>query len=168
MSLNLPSGVQINAPLHPRFDEILTPEALAFVAKLHRTFAARRKELLAMRVERQARIDAGEMPDFLPETKHIREGDWKVAPLPKALECRRVEITGPVEAKMIINAFNSGADSYMTDFEDSNSPNWYNQVQGQVNLFDAVRRRLTFTNEAGNTSSTTRSPSFRSARAAGT
>jgi malate synthase len=94
-------------------------------------------------------IDAGEMPDFLPETKHIREGDWKVAPLPKALECRRVEITGPVEAKMIINAFNSGADSYMTDFEDSNSPNWFNQVQGQVNLYDAVRRRLTFTNEAG-------------------
>ena len=149
MSLNLPSGVQINAPIHPRFDEILTHDALAFVAKLHRAFAARRKELLAKRVERQARIDAGEMPDFLPETKHIREGDWKVAPLPKALECRRVEITGPVEAKMIINAFNSGADSYMTDFEDSNSPNWFNQVQGQVNLYDAVRRRLTFTNEAG-------------------
>ena len=149
MSLNLPSGVQINAPIHPRFEEILTHDALAFVAKLHRTFAARRKELLAKRVERQAKIDAGEMPDFLPETKHIREGDWKVAPLPKALECRRVEITGPVEAKMIINAFNSGADSYMTDFEDSNSPNWYNQVQGQVNLYDAVRRRLTFTNEAG-------------------
>ena len=80
MSLNLPAGVQINAPLHPRFDEILTPEALAFVAKLHRAFSARRKELLAKRVERQARIDAGEMPDFLPETKHIREGDWKVAP----------------------------------------------------------------------------------------
>ena len=149
MSLNLPAGVQINAPMHPRFDEILTPEALAFVAKLHRAFEPRRKELLAKRVERQARIDAGEMPDFLPETKHIREGDWKVAPLPKALECRRVEITGPVEAKMIINAFNSGADSYMTDFEDSNSPNWFNQVQGQVNLYDAVRRRLTFTNEAG-------------------
>jgi malate synthase len=76
--------------------------------------------LLAARVERQARIDAGEMPDFLPETKHIREGNWKIAPLPKALERRRTEITGPVEAKMIINAFNSGADSYMTDFEDSN------------------------------------------------
>ncbi|MCC6656855.1 MAG: malate synthase A, partial [Rhodocyclaceae bacterium] len=150
MSLNLPAGVQINAPLHPRFDEILTHDALAFVAKLHRAFAARRKDLLASRVERQARIDAGEMPDFLPETKHIREGDWKVAPLPKALECRRVEITGPVEAKMIINAFNSGADSYRTDFEDSNSPNWFNQVQGQVNLYDAVRRRLTFTNEDGN------------------
>ena len=149
MSLTLPAGMQINAPLQPGYETILTPEALEFVAKLHRAFAARRKELLAKRVERQAKIDAGEMPDFLPETKHIREGDWKVAPLPKALECRRVEITGPVEAKMIINAFNSGADSYMTDFEDSNSPNWFNQVQGQVNLYDAVRRRLTFTNEAG-------------------
>ena len=94
-------------------------------------------------------MDAGEMPDFLPETKHIREGDWKVAPVPPALHCRRVEITGPVERKMIINAFNSGADSYMTDFEDSNSPNWYNQIQGQVNLFDAIRRNISFTNEAG-------------------
>ena len=89
------------------------------------------------------------MPDFLPETKHIREGDWKVAPVPKALQCRRVEITGPVEAKMIINAFNSGADSYMTDFEDSNSPNWDNQIQGQVNLYKAIRRELSFKNEAG-------------------
>ncbi|HBD32041.1 MAG TPA: malate synthase A, partial [Cupriavidus sp.] len=89
------------------------------------------------------RLDAGELPDFLPETKSIREGDWKVAPVPKALECRRVEITGPVEAKMVINAFNSGADSYMTDFEDSNTPNWHNQMQGQVNLKAAVRRTLT-------------------------
>src|SRR6185295_2852302 len=84
-----------------------------------------------------------------PETKAVREGDWKIAPLPKALERRRTEITGPVEAKMIINAFNSGADSYMTDFEDSNSPNWFNQIQGQVNLFDAIRRKLAFKNEAG-------------------
>jgi len=149
MSLKLPAGVQINAPLHPRFDEILTHDALALVAKLHRAFEGRRQELLKARVERQARIDAGEMPDFLPETKAIRAGDWKVAPLPKALECRRTEITGPVEAKMIINAFNSGADSYMTDFEDSNSPNWFNQIQGQVNLFDAIRRKLSFKNEAG-------------------
>ena len=144
MSLDLPAGVQIDAPIHPRFEEILTPEALAFVAKLHRTFEPRRQELLKQRSERQARIDAGEMPDFLPETKHIREGAWRVAPLPKALECRRVEITGPVERKMIINAFNSGADSYMSDFEDSNSPNWFNQVQGQVNLKDAIRRTITF------------------------
>ncbi|MBI4755531.1 MAG: malate synthase A [Betaproteobacteria bacterium] len=130
MNLNLPDGVQINAPIHPRFDEILTHDALALVAKLHRAFNGRRQELLQARVARQARIDAGEMPDFLPETKHIREGDWKVAPVPPALHCRRVEITGPVEAKMIINAYNSGADSYMTDFEDSNSPNWFN-LDGQ-------------------------------------
>ncbi len=110
MSTTLPAGVQINAPMHPRFDEILTRDALGFVAKLHRAFNARRQELLKARVARQARIDAGEMPDFLAETKAVRDGDWKIAPLPKALECRRVEITGPVERKMIIpNAFNSGA-----------------------------------------------------------
>ncbi|MFX7858284.1 malate synthase A, partial [Acinetobacter baumannii] len=86
-----------------------------------------RKELLAARVERAKRLDAGERPDFLAETKAVREGDWKVAPIPQALHCRRVEITGPVDAKMVINAFNSGADSYMTDFEDSNSPSWHNQ-----------------------------------------
>ncbi len=149
MSLTLPAGVQITGPINARFEEILTPEALAFVAKLHRAFEPRRQELLKARIERQARIDAGEMPDFLPETKHIREGDWKIAPLPKALERRRTEITGPVEAKMIINAYNSGADSYMTDFEDSNSPNWENQIQGQVNLYDAIRRKLSFKNEAG-------------------
>ena len=89
------------------------------------------------------------MPDFLPETRAIREGDWKIAPLPKALERRRTEITGPVERKMIINAYNSGADSYMTDFEDSNSPNWYNQIQGQVNLVEAIRRTISYTNEVG-------------------
>src|SRR5579883_725797 len=149
MTLALPPGVAIAAPLHPRFDEILTHDALAFVAKLHRAFEPRRQELLKARVARQARIDAGEMPDFLPETRHIREGDWKIAPVPKALECRRVEITGPVERKMIINAFNSGADSYMTDFEDSNSPNWFNQIQGQVNLHDAIRGTISYTNEAG-------------------
>jgi malate synthase len=141
--------LEITAPLSPRFDEILTPEALALVAKLHRAFEPRRRELLQKRVERQARIDAGEMPDLLPQTQHIRNGDWRIAPLPRALECRRVEITGPVERKMIINAFNSGADSYMADFEDSNSPNWFNQIQGQVNLKDAIRRQISFTNEAG-------------------
>ncbi|MCX7178577.1 MAG: malate synthase A, partial [Proteobacteria bacterium] len=149
MALSLPAGVQINAPIHPRFDEILCHDALALVAKLHRAFEARRQDLLSARRLRQERIDAGEMPDFLPETRHIREGEWKIAPLPKALECRRVEITGPVERKMIINAFNSGADSYMSDFEDSNSPNWYNQIQGQVNLYDAIRHKLSFTSEAG-------------------
>src|SRR5690348_7545671 len=149
MTTSLPAGVEINAPLHPRFEEILTHDALAFVAKLHRAFEPRRRELLRARTERQARIDAGEMPDFLAETKHIRDADWKIAALPKPLECRRVEITGPVERKMIINAFNSGADSYMTDFEDSNSPNWFNQIQGQVNLKDAIRGTISFANEAG-------------------
>ena len=149
MNLTPPQGVAISAPLHPRFDEILTTDSLAFVAKLHRAFEPRRQELLKARIARQVRIDAGEMPDFLAETKHVRDGAWKVAPLPKALECRRVEITGPVERKMIINAFNSGADSYMTDFEDSNSPNWFNQIQGQVNLKDAIRREISFSNEAG-------------------
>ncbi len=137
------AGIQINAPITPDFATILTPEAMALVAKLHRAFEPRRQQLLAARAERAKRLDAGERPDFLAETKHIREGDWKVAPLPKALECRRVEITGPVEAKMVINAFNSGADSYMTDFEDSNSPSWENQIQGQINLGRAIRRTLT-------------------------
>ncbi len=147
--MTLPAGIQINAPINADYAKILTPEAMALVAKLHRAFEPRRQELLKARVARQARIDAGEMPDFLPETKHIREGDWKIAPLPKALERRHTEITGPVEAKMIINAYNSGADSYMTDFEDSNSPKWDNQIQGQVNLYKAIRRELSFKNEAG-------------------
>ncbi|MFM2447599.1 MAG: hypothetical protein RIS44_49 [Pseudomonadota bacterium] len=141
-TLVLPTGMQINAPILPGFETILTPPALELVAKLHRAFEPRRQQLLAARVERTKRLDAGERPDFLPETAAIRAGDWKVAPIPKALHCRRVEITGPVEAKMVINAFNSGADSYMTDFEDSNSPVWSNQIQGQINLGQAIRRTL--------------------------
>jgi len=143
MSLKLPQGMTISGTIQPGFDAILTPEALAFVADLHRTFEGRRRELLAARVERTARLDAGERPDFLASTADIRAGDWKVAPLPAALSCRRVEITGPVDAKMVINAFNSGADSYMTDFEDSNAPKWENQIQGQINLAAAIRRTLT-------------------------
>lgn len=143
MAITLPAGMKITGEILPAYEDILTPEALALVDKLHRAFEPRRQQLLAARVERAKRLDAGERPDFLPETKSIREGDWKIAPIPKALECRRVEITGPVEAKMVINAFNSGADSYMTDFEDSNTPNWHNQLQGQVNLKAAVRRTLT-------------------------
>src|ERR1700759_2857079 len=142
MSLKLPQGMTISGAIQPGFDAILTPQALAFVADLHRTFEERRQELLAARVERTARLDAGERPDFLASTAHIRAGDWKVAPLPAALACRRVEIPGPVEAKMVINAFNSGADSYMTDFEDSNAPKWENQIQGQINLAAAIRRTL--------------------------
>ena len=110
MSLNLPAGVQINAPIKPGYETILTADRWRW-SPVHRAFNSRRQELLKARVARQARIDAGEMPDFLPETTHIRKGEWKIAPLPKALERRRTEITGPVEAKMIINAYNSVADS---------------------------------------------------------
>ncbi|MEO6270529.1 MAG: malate synthase A [Lautropia sp.] len=144
IDLKLPAGVEINAPVSAEFAQILTPEALALVARLHREFEPRRRQLLAARVDRTRRLDAGERPDFLAETKAVREGDWKIAPIPDALQCRRVEITGPVDAKMVINAFNSGADSYMTDFEDSNSPSWSNQIQGQINLKAAIRRELTF------------------------
>jgi malate synthase len=142
-------NVEITAPLLPGFSDILSPEALALVAKLHRAFEPRRHELLAARASRQARIEAGELPDFLSTTQPIRESTWRIAPLPPALHCRRTEITGPAERKMIINALNSGADSYMTDFEDSNSPSWNNQIQGQINLFDAVRGTISYTNEAG-------------------
>ena len=143
MSISLPQGMQINAPILPGFETILTLPALELVAKLHRAFEPQRRQLLAARAERAKRLDAGERPDFLADTKHVRDGDWKIAPIPKALHCRRVEITGPVDAKMVINAFNSGADSYMTDFEDSNSPKWENQIQGQINIGRAIRRALT-------------------------
>ncbi|WP_017778105.1 malate synthase A [Paraburkholderia kururiensis] len=141
-SLQTPQGMQITGEIAPGFETILTPEALALVAQLHRTFEPRRQELLKARAERTKRLDAGERPDFLAETKSVRDGDWTIAPLPKDLACRRVEITGPVERKMIINALNSGADSYMTDFEDSNTPNWNNQITGHLNLKDAVRRTI--------------------------
>lgn len=140
--ITLPQGMAITGEIKPGYEAILTPDALELVASLHRAFEPRRQALLQASVERTKRLDAGERPDFLPETKAIREGDWKVAPLPADLQCRRVEITGPVERKMIINALNSGADSYMTDFEDSNAPSWTNQIDGQINLKDAVRRTI--------------------------
>ncbi|EGD01901.1 malate synthase [Burkholderia sp. TJI49] len=140
--ITLPQGMAITGEIKPGYEAILTPEALDLVAALHRAFEPRRQALLQARVERTRRLDAGERPDFLADTKAIREGDWKVAPLPADLQCRRVEITGPVERKMIINALNSGADSYMTDFEDSNAPSWTNQIDGQINLKDAVRRTI--------------------------
>jgi malate synthase len=140
--MTLPHGVAIQAPLKPGFDKILTADALALVAKLHRSFEPRRKELLAKRVARAQKLDAGERPDFLADTRQVREGNWTIAPIPVDLQCRRVEITGPVERKMIINALNSGADAYMTDFEDSNTPNWDNQITGQINVADAVRRTI--------------------------
>jgi malate synthase len=123
---------------------ILAEPALAFVADLVRTFRPRVRELLARRAERQARFDRGELPDFLPETANVRAGDWKCAALPDVLLDRRVEITGPVDRKMIINALNSGANVFMADFEDSTTPTWKNLVEGQKNLFDAVRRTITF------------------------
>jgi malate synthase len=136
---HMPPGMTINAEIKPGYETILTPEALELVATLHRAFEPRRQALLKARAERTKRLDAGERPDFLSETQSIREAEWTIAPLPKALECRRVEITGPVERKMIINALNSGADSYMTDFEDSNTPNWDNLLTGHINLKEAVR-----------------------------
>ncbi|MFM0702726.1 malate synthase A [Paraburkholderia sediminicola] len=140
--LALPKGMEITAEIRPGFETILTRDALELVARLHRTFEPRRQALLQARVERTRRLDAGERPDFLRETKSVREDDWKIAPLPQDLQCRRVEITGPVERKMIINALNSGADSYMADFEDSNAPSWDNQINGHINLKDAVRRTI--------------------------
>ncbi len=142
------SGLEIVAPVTPAFQEILTPDAMALVLELERRFGDERKRLLKVRAERQARLDAGERPDFLAETKSVREGDWTIAPLPGDLQDRRVEITGPTDRKMVINALNSGAKLYMADFEDSNTPIWTNLVEGHINLRDAVRRTITFDDPA--------------------
>jgi malate synthase len=143
--IRLPAGVKLVAPRTPSDSEILGGGALDFLAQLHRRFNARRLELLARRKEVQARLDAGWTPDFLPETAAVRAGDWQVAPLPKDILDRRVEITGPVDRKMIINALNSGASVFMADCEDSSTPTWANMVEGQRNLRDAVRRAIAFT-----------------------
>jgi malate synthase len=137
-------GVEITGPLLDRFDEILTPEALAFVATLHREFDTRRRELLAARDERQARLSAGGTLDFLPETRQVRESEWQVAPPAPGLEDRRVEITGPVDRKMTINALNSGAKVWLADFEDANAPTWENTISGHLNLRDALDRTIDF------------------------
>jgi malate synthase len=142
------AGVRLNGPTEG-FADVLTPAALGFVADLHRRFDGRRLALLAERTARQLRYDAGELPDFRPDTQAIREGDWSVAPIPTALQDRRVEITGPVERKMIINALNSGAKVFMADFEDSSAPTWTNQVDGQRNLRDAVNGSIEFTSAEG-------------------
>ena len=141
--------LRIDAPPAADAARILTPEALALLEDVCLRFGPERKRLLAARDARQARINAGELPDFLPETAAIRAGDWKVAPIPADLWDRRVEITGPVERKMIINALNSGAKTFMADFEDSNAPSWANQIGGQGNLFYAVRRQIDFTTPEG-------------------
>src|SRR5712692_8336494 len=142
-------SIQITGTITPEFAEILTPEAMNFVATLSRAFASRREELLQRRVQRQAEIDAGKMPDFLPETEHIRNSEWTIAPVPADLQDRRVEITGPVERKMIINALNSGAKVFMADFEDAFSPTWDGTIQGQINVRDAVNRTIEYTSPEG-------------------
>ena len=139
------AGVAVLGTQAPRFEEILTPAALSFLAELHRRFDGRRRELLARRMERQKLFDAGERPDFLPETRAIREGDWTVAPIPADLLDRRVEITGPVDRKMIINALNSGAKVFMADFEDATSPVFANMIEGQLNLKDRWAGEIDFT-----------------------
>lgn len=143
--------IEITAPVSAEFARILTPDALGFVATLMRTFGPRRDELLRRRAARQAEIDAGALPDFLPATLPIRQGDWTIAPMPADLEDRRVEITGPVDRKMVINALNSGAKTYMADFEDAHSPTWEGTIQGQINVRDAVAGTITYQSPEGKT-----------------
>ncbi|HKW80117.1 MAG TPA: malate synthase A, partial [Casimicrobiaceae bacterium] len=142
-------GIAVSGPISAAYAEILTPEAIAFTARLQRAFGPRRDELLAARAARQAYFDAGGLPDFLPETQAVREANWICAPVPADIQDRRVEITGPVDRKMIINALNSGANVFMADFEDANTPTWDNNVQGQINLRDAIRRRIDYTSPEG-------------------
>ena len=137
--------LEIFAPLDPAYSAMLSREALDFVAELSGVFSERILQLLDRRRKRQAQFDSGVRPNFLSETAHLRQGDWTVAPLPADLLDRRVEITGPVSRKMVINALNSGANVFMADFEDSNAPTWSNLVEGQINLRDAVRRNIEYT-----------------------
>src|SRR6266436_3603384 len=129
------------------FAEILTEKALDFIADLHRRFDPRRQDLLARRAARQKEFDRGKLPDFLPDTRKTRAQEWRVAPQPKDLLDRRVELTGPTDRKMVINALNSGASTFMADFEDANCPTWANMIEGQVNLHDAVRGIISFVQE---------------------
>jgi len=142
-------GIGISGRITSDYAEILTPDAVAFAARLQRQFGGRREELLAGRAARQKKFDAGELPDFLSETKSIREGSWVCAPVPADIQDRRVEITGPVDRKMIINALNSGASVFMADFEDANTPSWDNNIQGHLNLRDAIRRRVDYVTPEG-------------------
>ena len=144
------SGVEVTGEIPPEYESILTSEAVDFLAGLARQFSARRDDLLQARESRQATIDDGQLPDFLPETAAIRDDlTWRVAPVPADLQDRRVEITGPTDRKMVINALNCGARVFMADFEDANAPSWDNMVTGQINLRDAVNRSITFTNPDG-------------------
>ncbi len=142
-------GIEVRAPVQGRADEVLTDEALELVARLQREFGPTREQLLRQREERQAELDAGARPDFLSQTKQVREGDWKVAPVPADLQKRWVEITGPTDRKMVINALNCGANVFMADFEDANTPTWSNMVDGQVNLIDAINRQIDFVQDDG-------------------
>src|ERR1700683_2167456 len=137
-------NLEVTGPVTEAYREILSVEALEFLAHLTKEFELRRMELLERRQARQTELDYGKLPEFLEETASIRKGDWTVAPIPKDLEDRRVEITGPVERKMIINAMNSGANVFMADFEDSNSPTWPNNIEGQINLRDTVQGKIAF------------------------
>ena len=148
-ALPLPPGVEIHAPMTPDQSTIVTPQALAFVAKLARKFEGRRRELMALRARRQSEFDAGRLPAFLEETRNVRETDWTVGSIPRELQDRRVEITGPTDRKMVINALNSGANVFMADFEDSNTPTWDNMIEGQINLRDAINRTIAFTSPEG-------------------
>jgi malate synthase len=147
--ISFPPGVEITGQITPEYAQILTPEAVSLVAKLARGFETRRQELLAKRAARQAEFDRGVMPDFLKDTEQVRQSDWTIAPLPKDLHDRRVEITGPVDRKMVINALNSGASMYMADFEDSSTPTWANLIEGHINLRDAIRGTISFANPDG-------------------
>ncbi len=151
MTIKVQDQIEITGAMDERYRSILTDEAVQFLTALDRNFDNRRRELLRARDARQQAIDAGQMPDFLRETAHIRRGQWTVAPIPADLRDRRVEITGPVERKMIINALNSGASVFMADFEDSNSPTWRNNLDGQINLRDAVRRAIEYQSPEGKT-----------------
>jgi malate synthase len=148
-TVRAPGGIEVIAPIPPEGEEILSNEAMQFVADLERLTRVSRRQLLRAREERQARIDAGEMPDFLPETAEIRRADWQIAPVPADLQDRRVEITGPVDRKMVINALNSGAKMYMADFEDSHAPTWEATLAGQINLRDAVSGTIEYKSAKG-------------------
>jgi malate synthase len=139
-----PKGIEIRGPMRAGYEKILSPDALTFLAALERTFGAERRQLLARRAELQAKLDGGWKPDFLAETRAVRDADWTVAAIPRDLLDRRVEITGPVDRKMVINALNCGANVYMADFEDASTPTWDNLIEGQINLIDAVRRTITY------------------------
>ncbi|MHB2037140.1 MAG: malate synthase A, partial [Nitrososphaerales archaeon] len=151
MTLQLEPNIKITAEISEKYQEILTPKVLEFVADLDRNFSKIRNELLEARHFRQKKMDTGEMPDFLPETAHVRnDPSWTVSPNPIDLQDRRVEITGPAgDTKMVINAFNSNASIFMADFEDAQSPSWQNVVQGQLNLRDAIRRQISYRSPEG-------------------